>query len=124
MAILNILVVCSVVIGAAFSSEPLVESTLGIIRGDVDVIEGQTVDVFRGIPFAKPPVGELRFAYPEPFGPVGDLQAKNFSQQCIQEEVLSKDLQIIGSEDCLYLNVYRKAGTKKGDDKAVSDEAK
>jgi para-nitrobenzyl esterase len=46
-------------------SEPVVRTTAGLVRGRA---EGG-VAVFRGIPFAQPPVGDLRFAAPRPAGP-------------------------------------------------------
>ncbi|KAL5242174.1 hypothetical protein ACI65C_009584 [Semiaphis heraclei] len=56
---------------------------------------------FTGIPYAKPPVGELRFEAPEPVGPWdGTLDATKHSNACVQKSVADS------SEDCLYLNVY------------------
>lgn len=58
-------------------------------------------DVFFGIPFAKPPVGDLRFANPERPDPwVDTYDATTVRALCPQPMVGTKD------EDCLYLNVY------------------
>jgi para-nitrobenzyl esterase len=46
-------------------SEPVVRTTAGLVRGRAE----DGVAVFRGIPFAQPPVGDLRFAAPRPAGP-------------------------------------------------------
>ncbi|XP_077999754.1 neuroligin-4, Y-linked-like [Glandiceps talaboti] len=60
------------------------------------------MDVFLGLPFAAPPLGDLRFAnpkYPEPWGDVYD--ATEYKPVCTQDSSL---LPI--DEDCLYLNVF------------------
>ncbi|MFO8057549.1 MAG: carboxylesterase family protein [bacterium] len=67
--------------------------------------------VFRGIPFAAPPVGDLRWRSPEPHpGWSGVRDATEFSPQCMQKGVmaLEGELENYGmSEDCLYLNIWR-----------------
>lgn len=65
--------------------------------------------VFRGIPFAKPPVGRLRFRAPEPVEPwTGVRSAKEFGPSSLQGLVFAPGVSAEGpvSEDCLYLNVY------------------
>ncbi|HTQ08987.1 MAG TPA: carboxylesterase family protein, partial [Fimbriimonadaceae bacterium] len=79
---------------------PVVESTLGNLRG----VEENGLRVFRGIPFAKPPVGGLRFRPPEP--PVkwaGIRDATRNAPPAVQPGAA-------GSEDCLYLNVWAPSG--------------
>jgi para-nitrobenzyl esterase len=78
--------------------------------GKVEGFERERVQVFRGIPFAAPPVGELRFRSPEPPEPwSGVRSAAEFGASAPQ-----RDLPIpifpgwdVGrqDEDCLYLNV-------------------
>ncbi|XP_046655039.1 esterase E4-like [Daphnia pulicaria] len=60
---------------------------------------------FRGIPYAKPPIGELRWKDPVPYGlwPT-DLDGTNFGQQCPQFDRVTG--QVIGNEDCLFLNIF------------------
>lgn len=61
----------------------------------------------RGIPFAKPPVGELRWSEPvetEDRWPAGRLDASEFKAICPQYDTTAK--QVLGDEDCLHLNVY------------------
>nr|CAH0104239.1 unnamed protein product [Daphnia galeata] len=60
---------------------------------------------FRGIPYAKPPVGELRWKDPVPYGlwPT-DLDGTNFGQHCPQFDRITG--QTIGNEDCLFLNIF------------------
>ena len=68
---------------------------------------------FLGIPYAQPPVGELRFAAPEPVTHwAGVLQASAFGPSCVQP---AGALSAPGdqSEDCLSLNVYSPAKTPK-----------
>ncbi|XP_035737133.1 esterase FE4-like [Vespa mandarinia] len=60
---------------------------------------------FRGIPYAKPPIGELRFQDPLPAeGWNGIRDGSKFGNISIQ---LTTSGKVIGSDDCLYLNVYK-----------------
>lgn len=62
---------------------------------------------FEGIPFAKPPVGELRFKAPQAAEPwQGILDCSNYANKPVQNNVFEG--KVDGSEDCLYLNVYVK----------------
>jgi len=64
------------------------------------------VEEYLGIPYAAAPVGELRWLPPEPHGPwQGVLDAFDFGSECTQPG--SSPGVIVGSEDCLFLNVYR-----------------
>jgi para-nitrobenzyl esterase len=73
---------------------------LGAVRGS---IEGGTL-AFKGIPYAKPPVGDLRWRAPQPAEPwTGTRDASHFAAMCPQ--IIGK--QVVGSEDCLYVNVSR-----------------
>jgi para-nitrobenzyl esterase len=68
--------------------------------------------VFRGIPFAKPPVGQLRFCAPEaPEAWSGVRATREFAASAVQGEFGAPGVAAEGtqSEDCLYLNVYTKA---------------
>jgi para-nitrobenzyl esterase len=59
-----------------------------------------TVAEFLGIPYAAPPVGDLRWMPPRPFGTwSGVFDASSFGSQCTQSDGS-------GSEDCLFLNIY------------------
>ncbi|KAJ8881681.1 hypothetical protein PR048_018167 [Dryococelus australis] len=62
--------------------------------------DGTTYYRFHGIPYTNPPVGNLRFAAPqEPASWSGVRQAVKFRRDCFKAPS-------IGSEDCLYINVY------------------
>uniref|UniRef100_A0A1A9WNV7 carboxylesterase n=1 Tax=Glossina brevipalpis TaxID=37001 RepID=A0A1A9WNV7_9MUSC len=65
-------------------------------------------EAFLGIPFALPPLGELRFSNPKAFPAWTDiLNATVAKDDCVQKNYLLPEPIITGSEDCLYLNVYR-----------------
>jgi para-nitrobenzyl esterase len=72
------------------------------------------IQVFRGIPFAKPPVGDLRWRPPAPLSSwTGTRSAETFADACYQ--AFSEDAFVWSrgeferSEDCLYLNVWAPA---------------
>lgn len=72
------------------------------------------VRAFKGIPYAKPPLGTRRWRAPEPPKPWhGVRRAENFGPSCLQPARLSNSVAYFGreaqSEDCLYLNVWTAA---------------
>jgi para-nitrobenzyl esterase len=73
------------------------------------------VRIFRGIPFAQPPVGDLRWREPQPVKNwSGVRSADKFAAHCMQVIRPSDDYWFRGdgmSEDCLYLNVWTPAKT-------------
>ncbi|XP_058832047.1 juvenile hormone esterase-like [Topomyia yanbarensis] len=83
----------------------------GCLRGkSMEGMLAEPFDAFIGIPFAKPPVGELRFANPvrnDPWEKGTIYAATEEKAMCIQKNDLIPNAQVEGSEDCLYLNVYR-----------------
>ncbi|MFO1425666.1 MAG: carboxylesterase family protein [Steroidobacteraceae bacterium] len=75
-------------------------------------VEGAThgdVDAFKGIPYAAPPVGPLRWRAPQPLAPWSGTRATtSFGNACLQPpEKRAPPLGAQTSEDCLYLNVWR-----------------
>lgn len=69
---------------------------------------------FLGIPFAKPPVGELRFAAPQPAEPwEGERACTEYGPSCIQGAPHGGTLNYPISEDCLYLNVFTPADSER-----------
>jgi para-nitrobenzyl esterase len=72
------------------------------------------VRAFKGVPYAKPPVGALRWRAPQPPAPWdGVREAKQFGPRCLQPSRLPTSIQYFGpeaeGEDCLYLNVWTAA---------------
>jgi para-nitrobenzyl esterase len=83
----------------------------GQIHGEAIDAGGASIRVFRGIPFAAPPLGELRWRPPQPVKPwKGTLQTVTFAPACIQASGISYGPAFKEqSEDCLYLNVWTAA---------------
>jgi para-nitrobenzyl esterase len=79
----------------------------GVVEGVVSP-DGK-VRSFKGIPFAAPPVGPLRWKPPQPLAPwSGPRKAVEFGPRCMQTRVFSDMIfrDAGPSEDCLYLNVW------------------
>ena len=73
--------------------------------------EGETY-AWRGIPFAQPPINELRWKAPRPPDPFESrFEAKEFAQACFQPQgfMTGEEGGWTGSEDCLYLNIWSPA---------------
>jgi para-nitrobenzyl esterase len=82
-------------------AQPTANTTDGVVRGRVYA----GCNVFRGVPFAEPPTGPLRWRSPRPKEPWRDVrEAAIPAAQCPQLDLL-KGL-YLGKEDCLYLSVY------------------
>lgn len=63
------------------------------------------MDVFRSIPFAKPPLGDLRFKKPEAVEDwSGTYDATYYRPRCWQEQ--NENSSVPQDEDCLYLNIW------------------
>ncbi len=107
-------------LGATFAAIALacvrpVAAQIGIVSVTGGRVEGVTADgvtSFKGIPFAAPPVGNLRWRDPQPVRPwKGIKPADRFAPGCMQD---SRWVPVYGfppalSEDCLYLNVWTSA---------------
>jgi para-nitrobenzyl esterase len=89
-----------------------VKTADGVVEGTT---EASGIHVFRGIPFAAPPVGELRWKAPQPVKDWTDVRpATRFAAQCMQRRVFN-DMVFRSSgvsEDCLYLNVWTPAASE------------
>ncbi|XP_022101672.1 cholinesterase-like [Acanthaster planci] len=82
-----------------------------------EFLENKTIDVFRGIPYAQPPVGPLRFKPPvtkEPWD--GTYNATYFRDPCVQTLEQGNILPGLpsASEDCLFLNIFTPRPAIKG----------
>jgi len=89
-------------------------------RGPVAGVPGDNpaVRVYKGIPYAQPPVGDLRWKAPRPTTPwTGVRQATEFSNECMQVPYPENSPYYSApkpkGEDCLYLNVWTAASTAK-----------
>ncbi|CAG0923892.1 unnamed protein product [Notodromas monacha] len=82
-------------------------SVLGVQESSADGNSGNSRNfVFLGIPYALPPVGDLRFKPPVPQpGWTGTWNATASRPKCLQYDSIV-ELDVVGQEDCLYLNVY------------------
>src|SRR3954452_18024363 len=106
-------VLCIVSMKAIAETPDRVKTASGVVEGAGRQPTG--VRIFRGIPFAQPPVGDLRWKPPqEPKSWEGVRPAAQFGPRCMQHPVFG-DMNFRShgmSEDCLYLNVWTPA--KKG----------
>lgn len=82
--------------------------------GTLQGTQNDGVISFKGIPFAAPPVGELRWRAPQPAAKwTGIRNASAFGHDCMQIDFPNKiapdapTLETTPSEDCLYANVWR-----------------
>ena len=92
---------------SAASTGPVVETAAGMVEGKA--VKG--VRIFKGIPYAAPPVGKLRWAPPQPPSGWQDVRdATEFGPACMQPKprgpsIYAWDLPAT-SEDCLSLNIW------------------
>ncbi|PPQ76538.1 hypothetical protein CVT26_013237 [Gymnopilus dilepis] len=99
-------------LAVAANTGPIVTLTYGSFQGNAT---GDLVQ-FLGMPFAAPPVGRLRFANPQPPVPfAGIRQATQFGAECFQMDISGDNsTAIVGSEDCLFINVVKPANIPSG----------
>jgi para-nitrobenzyl esterase len=107
---------CSMATDAAGAAgSPQVRIATGLLHGR----RQDEVDVFKGVPYAQPPVGPLRFRPPRPAARWnGVLAADRFGPACMQPLSASGMPNLGGyagptSEDCLTLNIWAPAGAKR-----------
>jgi para-nitrobenzyl esterase len=97
-------------------SSPHVQVAQGVIAGDRSMTGIHQLNVFRGIPYAAPPIGENRWREPQRLASwPGVREAKRFAPRCMQmdaPDIAFRSLSM--SEDCLYLNVWAPATSPAG----------
>jgi len=107
-SIVCLLAVCGALVATAAEARfgaAVALTDKGVVRGT----KTPTMKAFRGIPYAAPPVGELRWRPPQPAEPWhGVLDATEFASHCPQPATPFGTPSL--TEDCLYLNVYAPRG--------------
>ncbi|XP_058840741.1 juvenile hormone esterase-like [Topomyia yanbarensis] len=100
------IIISNSVVADSCTKPPVVHTSLGSIKGSVlESRLGRQFFAFRGIRYAQPPTGELRFQAPKPVTAWEDLlDATEDGPMCPQPAYNRSEV----SEDCLRLNVYTK----------------
>lgn len=104
------------------SFSALAQNIVQTANGKIEGYSKENLSIFKGIPFAAPPVGELRWKAPQPVQNWADvkkctefsaspIQNKPAPFYCWSEEFIAKPEPL--SEDCLYLNVWTTAKSAK-----------
>jgi para-nitrobenzyl esterase len=86
--------------------------TAKVAGGELQGVVMDGVASFKGIPFAAPPIGDLRWRAPQPVKPwTGVKKADSFGPGCVQDTSMAAKMGMPAnvSEDCLYLNVWTAA---------------
>lgn len=105
---------------AACQTVPVADGPLDV-RTTSGALAGETtggVSTFKGVPYAKPPVGDLRWAPPQAMSWTGVRDATPFGAPCLQptnpDGVTPNGGGVAGasSEDCLYLNIWAPAAAR------------
>ncbi|KAH7709565.1 CRE-GES-1 protein [Aphelenchoides avenae] len=94
---------------------PVVETRYGNVQGfTISCSNASHADIFLGVPFAKPPLGDLRFEKPQPPDPWTEVyQATKFADACTAPEMRIATFGETFSENCLYLNIYAPSEKKE-----------
>src|SRR2546421_407554 len=107
-------------VGAASLFTSAASDTIKVDRGQISGTSADGVRIFKGIPFAAPPLGTLRWRAPQPVVAwSGVRRADAFSAECMQQPYPAGSPYASApqptSEDCLFLNVWTaaKAGEKR-----------
>jgi len=119
---LRYVVACAGVVVVASLALSAAPETIAVDGGKISGNAADGVHVFKGIPFAAPPVGELRWKAPQPVAAWSGVKtADTFGPQCMQQPYPAGSAYATTpaptSEDCLYLNVWSAAGA--GDKRPV-----
>lgn len=108
--IISVLLLSICFSSVAQNEYPKVKISNGIVKGSIE----NNVAIFKGIPYAAPPVGEFRWRPPQPVKNWnGELDATKFGSNCAQSGFRATAGTIAegSSEDCLYLNIWTLANS-------------
>ncbi|MEG3167599.1 carboxylesterase family protein [Sphingomonas sp. LB3N6] len=112
---LTIIITAGLLASPALAQAGPVETAVKIEAGKLRGTESDGVIAFKGIPFAAPPVGPLRWRAPQPVAAwTGERDASRYANDCMQQPFPS-DAAPLGTppaEDCLYANVWKPADAK------------
>lgn len=93
------------------SDEPANRAQLTLANGSVSGIAEADTLVWHGLPYAQPPVGDLRWRAPlPPLNWSGTLDASERASECVQAETTTqwqRTSNMVGDEDCLIVDIYR-----------------
>ena len=92
----------------AASAAPTAVTETGVLTGTY----ADGLNIYEGVPYAAPPLGNLRWREPQPVRPwTGTRDATEFAPACMQKGVsMPGETPPTVSEDCLYLNIWAPAG--------------
>jgi len=103
-------VVAVAIISVTAHAADIVKTANGVLEGTSNRATG--IRMFKGVPFAQPPVGDLRWKEPQlPKDWIGIRKAGQFGPRCAQRPVFG-DMNFRSNgmgEDCLYLNIWTPA---------------
>ncbi|GFR15397.1 carboxylesterase 5A [Trichonephila clavata] len=91
-----------------------VPTSVGLLKGKLSMVLNKRVNLFLGVPYAQPPIGNLRFKHPLALEAAHvERHVTDFAPSCYQphhlESVINpllKPNRAVLNEDCLYLNIY------------------
>lgn len=111
LQLICLLIWCSLVlfeeIGAQEDNGPIVQLETGSVRGLIrSTPQGREFYAFLGIPYAKPPTGDLRFRPPVPVDPWDGVYNATAEAPLCMQLTFEVPVPYTGVEDCLQLNVY------------------
>ncbi len=104
-----------VFVGVALLASAAVAQQVMTESGTISGMRTNGLNVYKGIPFAAPPVGDLRWRPPVHAAPwTGTRKADAFAPACMQVGVsMPGETPPAVSEDCLYLNIWTPAKTAR-----------
>jgi para-nitrobenzyl esterase len=112
--VILISILWSIMLAAGVFAADQVKTANGVVQESAD--SGSGIRIFKGMPYAQSPVGDLRWKAPQPAKNWSGVRlADNFGPRCMQRPIYA-DMAFRSngiSEDCLYLNVWTPAKSEK-----------